>query len=549
MTAMTDDHPKSHQKPRKATHMNTRIRLAGVLAAVALTAAACAPSANSNPETTGSGGAGAESRPLTIAYSEGGKTLNPSEANDGTSDTLVLAAYDQLVTYGTKEEGGKRVSDTATIAPMIASEWSVDDTNTVYTFTIRDDITFQSGKKLTTTDVVKSFEHIDSSASASFLYGMAGIESVTEGEPGTVVITLTSPNHLFLQILPMYSFSIMDMDLVESNGGAEWLSKNTAGSGPYIIEDWDPATSAKLTRNEDYWGEAPPVGVVNMKFIADASNRLQLLQKGSVDIALEIAPKDLEGLDGTDGIVVDSRPSNKILFFAMNSNVAPFDNPKVRQAITYAVPYDKLITDVMKNQASPLRSAVASSTPGFTDEGYEATHDLDKAKALLVEAGYPDGFEFDFTLGSGFSDWNDDAVLIQAELAKIGVTMNIQNMARAQFLEALAGKNVQSYISRWTSFVNDPGYHLGLLLSSGGTSNYANYNNARVDELWKSAAAEPDVDKRNEMYGEMQQLISADAPWAYLYEYNIAVAHRDDIQGYTSYPDGLIRFFQLSTTK
>jgi peptide/nickel transport system substrate-binding protein len=146
----------------------------------------------------------------------------------------------------------------------------------------------------------------------------------------------------------------------------------------------------------------------------------------------------------------------------------------------------------MKNQASPMRSSVASSTPGFSDAGYTATYDLAKAKSLLTEAGYPNGFSFDFTLGSGFDDWSDDAVLIQAELAKIGVTMNIHKMARPQFLEALATKKVQSYISRWTSFVNDPGYHLGLLMTSSGSSNYMNYHNPEVDNLWTQASTQPD---------------------------------------------------------
>ncbi|WP_353113369.1 ABC transporter substrate-binding protein [Microbacterium sp.] len=518
------------------------ISAAAIALVVVLSTAGCV--ANSNADK---GGGGAD-QTLTIAYSEGGKTLDPAEANDGTSDTLVVAAYDQLVTYGTKEVDGKRVSDTATISPMLAKEWKVDDTDTVYTFTLRDDVKFQSGKKLVADDVVRSFAHIKASASASFLYDMAGISKVEASDEHTVVVTLTGPNHLFLQILPMYSFSILDMDLVEKNGGAGWLSTKTAGTGPYVIDSWDPASSAKLSVNKDYWGDKPSLTTVNLKFIGDASNRLQLLKKGSVDAALEIAPKDLQGLEG-DGIVVDSRPSNKILFFAMNNKIAPFDNPKVRQAITYAIPYDKLIKDVMKGQASPMRSSVASSTPGYTDKGNEAKYDLDKAKSLLAEAGYPNGFTFDFTLGSGFSDWNDDAVLIQAELAKIGVTMNITNMARAQFLEALAGKQVQSYISRWTSFVNDPGYHLGLLMTSDGTSNYMNYSNPRVDELWKQAATEPSVDVRNEKYGEMQQLINEDSPWAYLYEYNIAVAHGKGLDGYTSYPDGLIRFFQLSKSK
>lgn len=515
-----------------------------LVTAVALSATGCMANANSNANSD----AGSSDQTLTIAYSEGGKTLDPAEANDGTSDTLVVAAYDQLVTYGTTEVDGKRVSDTSVIEPMLAEEWAVDDTDTVYTFTLRDGVTFQSGNAFTSDDVVRSFEHIADSASASFLYGMAGIEAVEAIDDKTVQITLGAPNHLFLQILPMYSFSMLDMDLVDENGGAEWLTTHTAGSGPYVIDSWDPANAAKLTRNDDYWGDAPALSTVNLKFITDASNRLQLLQKGSVDAALEIAPKDLEKLDG-DGIVVDSRPSNKILYFAMNNAVAPFDNEKVRQAITYAIPYEKLINDVMKGQASPMRSSVASSTPGYTDAGNEATHDLDKAKALLDEAGYPDGFEFDFTLGSGFSDWNDDAVLIQAELAKIGVTMNITNMARAQFLEALAGKNVQSYISRWTSFVNDPGYHLGLLLTTDGTSNYGNYSNAEVDALWKQAATEPDAEARNELYGQMQQIINEEAPWAYLYEYNIAVAHSEGLDGYTSYPDGLIRFFQLSKSE
>ncbi|WP_309127781.1 ABC transporter substrate-binding protein [Microbacterium sp.] len=520
------------------------ISAAAVALAVVLSTAGCVANANSNANTDAQGA----DQTLTIAYSEGGKTLDPAEANDGTSDTLVVAAYDQLVTYGTKEVDGKRVSDTATIAPMLATEWEVDDTDTVYTFTLRDDVSFQSGKKLTADDVVRSFEHIEASASASFLYGMAGISTVEATDEHTVVVTLTAPNHLFLQILPMYSFSILDMDLVEKNGGAEWLATNTAGTGPYVIDSWDPASAAKLSRNEDYWGEAPALGTVNLKFITDPSNRLQLLKKGSVDAALEVAPKDLEGLEG-DGVVVDSRPSNKILYFAMNNAIAPFDDPKVREAITYAIPYDKLIDDVMKGQASPMRSSVASSTPGFTEQGNEAEYDLDKARTLLAEAGYPDGFTFDFTLGSGFSDWNDDAVLIQSELAKIGVTMNITNMARAQFLEALAGKQVQAYISRWTSFVNDPGYHLGLLMTSDGTSNYMNYSNARVDQLWKEAASEPDAEVRNEKYGEMQELISEEAPWAYLYEYNIAVAHDEGLEGYTSYPDGLIRFFQLSKSE
>ncbi|MEV0330810.1 ABC transporter substrate-binding protein [Micromonospora echinospora] len=520
-------------------------RSATLAAAVAATflAAGCGANANQGGSSQADG-AGKDT--LVVAYSEGGKTLNPAEANDVTSDTFVVAAYDQLVTYDRTTVDGKPTAKTDTIVPMLAEKWEVSPDSKSYTFKMRQGVTFEDGSPLDSDDVVKSFDFIKKSSSASFLYGMAGIDTVTAVDPQTVKIDLTAPNHLFLQILPMYSFSIINIDKVNAEGGAKWLDTNTAGSGPYRLKKWDPATEAVLERKDTYWGEKPALRTINTKFIGEASNRVQLLSKGEVDIALEVPAKDVDALSKQSGVTIDSRASNKILFFGMNNAIKPFDDPKVRQAISYAIPYDKLLNDVMKGQASPMRSSVASSTPGFSDAGNGYSYDLDKAKALLAEAGHPNGFSFDFTLGSGFQDWSDSAVLIQAELAKIGVTMNIKNMARPQFLEALATKKVQSYITRWTSFVNDPGYHLGLLLTSDGTSNYANFHNTEVDNLWKRAATEPDQKVRNDLYGKAQEIINTQAPWAYLYEYNIVVAQREGVQGYTSYPDGIIRFFQMS---
>ncbi|MFF0270941.1 ABC transporter substrate-binding protein [Kribbella sp. NPDC004536] len=512
--------------------------------ATALAVSGCAANANSSGAAKEDAG-----DTLVAAYSEGGKTLDPAEANDVTSDTFVTAAYDQLVTYGRTEVNGKSQAKTDEIKPMLAESWQANAASTSYTFKLRTDAKFQDGTAVDADAVVKSFDHIKASSSASFLYKMAGIAKVTKVDEHTVRIDLTAPNHLFLQILPMYSFSIVDMDQVAKNGGVKWLATNTAGSGPYKLTKWDPSTEATMARNDAYWGDKPKLRQVDVKFIAEASNRVQLLRKGEVGLALEVPPKDVQSLKSADGVVIDSRASNKILFFAMNNKIKPFDDPRVRQAVSYAIPYDKLLNDVMKGEASPMKSAVASSTPGFTDAGYTYTHDLDKARALLAQAGLSKGFSFDFTLGSGFDDWNDDAVLIQAELAKIGVKMNIKKMARPQFLEALDTRQVQSYITRWTSFVNDPGYHLGLLLTSQGSSNYANFSDPVVDKSWQQAATEPDAAKRNKLYGVAQQEINTKAPWAYLYEYNIVVAHRAGLDGYTSYPDGIVRFFQLSVTK
>lgn len=530
--------------------------LAALTIGLALALSGCAPSANEEPApatseeggtaTDGTAGGVDTAATITVAYSEGGSTLNPYEASDVTSDTFVVAAYDQLVTYGRAEVDGKWVSQTDELVPMLAEEWEVSEDSTVYTFHLRDDVTFHNGSVLNADDVVGSFDLIANSSSASFLYNLAGIDSVTKIDDSTVEIALTAPNHLFLQILPQYNFSIVDVEEVNENGGTDWLTTNTSGTGPYTVEKWDPSTEAILERNDDYWGEAAAIKTVTMRFIAEASSRVQLISNNDVNMALELPAKDIVGLEGRDDIVVDSRASNKILFFAMNNSVAPFDNPLVRQAIVHAIPYDKLINDVMLGQASPMTSAIPSSMPGFDDSSYDVSYDLEKAQALLDEAGMGDGFEFNFVLGSGFNDWNDDAVLIQAELAKIGVTMNIENMARPQFLEAIATGEVQSYISRWTSFTNDPQYHFGLLFTEEGTSNYMNFRDAEFNELWQEAATEPDQSVRNVAYSRMQEIVNEAAPWGYLYEYNIVVVHSSGIEGYTSYPDGIIRYAQMS---
>lgn len=524
------------------TQLIHRRTFMGLSAAAILAAAGCVKSANA-PQ---GGKAAASTDSVTMAFSEGGTTLDPAEANDVTSDTFVVAGYDQLVTYATDMKDGKGVAKTEEIVPMLAEKWDVAPDKATYFFTLRTDVTFQSGKRLTAKDVEASFKHIKESASASFLYKMASIASVTAQGDNTVEIKLERPNHLFLQIIAMYSFSIIDMDLVAKNGGKEWLKRNTAGSGPYRVAQWDPSTQAQLTVNDEYWGSKPQIGTVNLKFINEPSNRVQLLTKGEVELITEIPPKDMEQVKGAPGVTIDSRPSNKILFFAMNNRVQPFDDPRIRQAICYAIPYDKLLSDVMFGQAKRMESAVPSSMPGWTNDGYVYKYDLVKAKQLLAEAGKADGFSFEFTLGSGFPDWNDDAVLIQAELAKIGVKMEIKNMARAQFLEALGTKNVAAYISRWTSFVNDPGYHLGLLMATNTSSNYMNYTNSAVDQALQAAAKETDPQKREVLYAQAQKTITADAPWAYLYEYNIVIANSDQLAGYTSYPDGIIRFHQLS---
>ncbi len=511
-----------------------------VLAAVLVAAAFVAPAS-----------AGTMGKTIVLAFSDGGTTLDPYQANDLTSDTLTLAIYDCLVQLGKKSVDGKGYADDTKIEPMLAESWTAAADGKSYTFKLRKGVKFHNGDPFTAEAVKFSYEKLlKDGGSGKFLFATAAIDPQKPVEildDSTVRINLTRANPTFLQVISLYNFAIVNPKVLAGKP-ADYLGKNAdgTGTGAYKLVSWNPATEAEFAANRDYWAGPPKVDRIVLKFIKEDANRLMLLQNGDVDLAIEIPAKDVDSLKRNPNLAVRSDPSGRILYFLLNLKVKPFDNLKVRQALSYAVPYDDLIGKVMYGQAKQLKSPCPSFMPMSDGGAWDYKYDLNTAKRLLAEAGYADGFSFDFVLGSGFSDWEQDAVLIQASLAKIGVKMNIQRMARSEFLQVIRKNETPSFISKWTSFVNDPGYHLGFLLQTGATSNYGNYSNPEADKALVAARNESNAAERAKLYGQAQRLIVRDAPWIFLYEYNRIIAHNKSLQGYAFYVDELIRLRDLA---
>lgn len=491
-----------------------------------------------------------QSKNLVLAYSDGGTTVDPAMASDLTSDTLTLATYDTLVQFGVKEENGKQVADTVNIKAAIAESWKTSDDGLTYTFKIRQ-AKFQNGDPVTAEAVKWSYDRLyNVGGSGKNMFqtaSLAGPDSIKVVDAQTIEFKLKNPNPTFLQVMSLYNWGIINPKVGKEKGDA-WLGKNTegAGSGPFKLTSWNPATEAVLEANKDYWAGAPKVDKIVIKFIKEDSNRMMLLQNGDADLAIELPAKDMAQLKSNDKLVVNSDPSGRILYLSLNSKVKPFDNKKVRQAISYAIPYKDLVDKVMYGQAKQAKSPMPSFMPMYDGSFWKYDTDLEKAKQLLTEAGYPNGLEFTMLLGSGFSDWEQDAVLIQDSLAKIGVKMNIQKMPRSEFLQTIKKRDTQAFISKWTSFVNDPGYHLQNLLYSKGNSNYGNYNNPEVDKRIEAGAQLLDPAQRAPLYKDAQQMIVDDAPWVFLYEYNRIVVTSKSLKGYIFFQDELIRPYLLS---
>ena len=485
----------------------------------------------------------AASTPLVIAYPGSPRTLDTWLAYDLTSDAMILNVYDQLITYAQVKVGGQTQGTLNAYAPMLATHWTSNAAHTVYTFYLRHNAEFSNGDPVTAADVVWTYQHgMKATGNLSFLATEGAIKSVAAVNPYEVEITLSHPDSMFLSIIAMYPFSILDAKVAAKASGTYWNS-HELGSGPYELQSLDPASQAVFVRNPHYWGPKPHYAKVILKFITDASVRQQLVESGGVQVALALSPLALQTLAKSPVVNEHTNLSEDIVFFGMNEQDSPFNNELVRQALSYAVPYSTLIHQVELNQASALDSSVPVGMPDHTGAGWNYSYNLTKAKALLAQAGYAKGFTFTFTLDASQPDWVQDATLLQASFAKLGVTMKIAQVSDSEYQTLLNAHKMQAYIEQWDSFVNDPGYHLGFLLAGGMATNAANYSNPTVNKLLAQAEFDQNAAQRASLYQRIQTIINQQAPFLDLYQYKWTVVTYQGVSGYVFYPDQLLRFW------
>lgn len=543
--------------------LTNRIAAAVLSGAMVLSMAGCAANANANANANSSSAASdaaassavstaAVSNDIVVASASLGSTLNPWDQTDGTTSAFQYALYDRLVQYATKtDENGNEVADTEKLVGSIAESWETSEDGLTWTFHIDSNATFANGDKVTSEDVIWSFENARDNANSSFFFTLTQISDMQAPDDSTVVFTLSQRCNMFLRLLEIYTFCIVDKSEAEAGIATDpnFLTTHACGSGPYELTSYDTTNAVVLTsRGDNYWGaNKAKNNSVTYKLVQEASDRQLLLQKGDVDIALDLEDKNISKVSEMEGVSVLQVASNKHLFFCLNNNVAPFDDVRVRQAIAYAIPYDSLVNDVMYGNAAVTTSMLPDNVNGhISDDKTHYTTDLEKAKDLLAEAGYPDGFSCTMTLGNGFTDWEESAVTIQAALKQIGIDMEINEIDRSAFLTDAATGNLQCFFNRFNPFVGDPGYLVNCMYTSSSSYNYFNYNNAEFDALYTKAEAEDTEEARLEDYKQMQYIFAEDCPVVELYQYGFAYCARDNVNGFVFYPDLTLRFASIS---
>ncbi len=545
-----------------------RIRLAfflSALATVLMLMAACAapapaPTGDAPADSAEEAAAPAEtgtSDTLVIAIAEDTASYDPQRSYETLPTIVHKATYQNLVSF--PEDSVEQV------IPDAAASWEISEDGTVYTFTLADGITFSDGSPLTAADVVFSFNRLANlKGNPSFLFN--GIVSVEAPDDQTVVLTLAQPDPAILAKLVFDAFGIVNMDVVMEQGGTdaedaatadtaeEWLNQNSAGSGPYVLESWEPGVETVLVRNENYWGEAPAMARVIFRNIPEAATQKIQLEAGDIDIAWDLTADQVAGMGDTEGVTIYQGLSDTIVFLKGNQDPeigGPAADPLVQEAIRYALDYEG-----MRLLAGGQTVTPASMLPvGFLG-AYEAnsgpTRDLDKVAELLAEAGYADGVELDivypdFTFaGVNFGTF---AQKVQADLTEAGFTATLAPAELQVALEAYRQGTEPFGLWLWLPDYRDSVGYVDFL-PEGTVGNRVNWTADNADEeilaLRDTLRVETDDEVRAGLFGEMQDYLIAKGPYAPIIQPGLQVGLSSDLEGFVYNPQWRVNVALLS---
>jgi peptide/nickel transport system substrate-binding protein len=474
-------------------------------------------------------------------------TMVPT-GNDHTR-LVVWQAYDRLVSHGTKKLADGTLSyDASVIVPELAERWEVSPDKKTYTFHLRKNAKFHDGTPVTAKDVKWSFDRAIAAGGFPAVQMAAG--SLVKPEQFTVVDTYTfratfdQANKLTMPDLVVPVPVIINSELAKKNAtpndpwAFDWVSKNDAGGGAFKVESWTPGQQLVFTRFDDWKsGPLPKIKKVIYKQIASPGTRRALIEKGDVDMSVGLPPKDYSELAAGGKVKVIGVPvQNDLVFLDMNVKIPPFDNPKVREAISYAIPYKEILNTALYGRAVPMYD-------GDPSKPYDPTWpvpikhgtDLAKAKALLTEAGFPNGFKT--TLSFDLSEATvrePTAVLIQESLKKIGVEVTIEKVPGANWFAQMASKKMPFVIAEFYGWLDYPEYHFFWTFHGGNNSvfNTANYVNPTLDK-WIDQARFATSDKPyKEGLQNMVNIVMSDLPRIPLYRKFADYAVQPNVKGF-----------------
>lgn len=471
------------------------------------------------------GTADADKDTFTIAIDSDIVKLDPAFAYDYTTNPVVDQITQGLLVFDEDNQ----------LQPMLASSWEqVDDVT--YVYQIRDDVTFSDGSPMTMDDVIYSLERTRDPDVASYLSGMFdNVDTIEQTGDWELTITLLAPDANWQYVPGTTACHVISKAYAEQAGDKLGTPEGgLMGTGPYKYVSWQNGSQIDLTRNENYWGEdAGYYDNLSFKIITEDATRVTALQTGDVDCTVAPPESMLDVIAGDENLTMTEASGFGVTFLAFNTQRAPFDNADVRNAIYMAMDLDSYQENLVKTAgtgSTPLPSSDALFTleperwTEYMNNLPAHTHDVEAAKALLAEAGYPDGFSCSLTINDNTLR-NAIALAMQEQLAAIGIDMSINKVSTDehtayQFGDILDADGLRDYdmiMAGWEADYPDPSANLETLYTIGASSNTAAYENEAVDKLIKEQKQLSDPTQRNDLMFQAYDIITKDTPYVFLY--------------------------------
>lgn len=546
---------RTHAERRRAS-------LAGLLA-VALFAASCSSDSGSPSGGLSVGEATAEQRTLRIAIPGDVETLDPAFGQAELTNLVLKNVYLQPIQYLPGEfSDGIAYADTTSYEGQSLESWSFSEDRRTITLKVRQGLTFPgSGNPVTAGDFLWTLERaLGTMAGPAWVWGNIGVTSMDQValvDDSTIVISNARPSAIAEPLMRDQTLGLLDSVEVKQHATADdpwalgWLSQNYAGNGRYLVDTWDKGSRMTLVSNPQWPGDEPFFNQIDLIVVPQSSNRLALLQSGDVDIAFDLSTQEFDSAAASSGVNVMSIADRQALNLGMNLRSAPFDDVRVRQALSYAAPYSAIVDGVLQGRAVASEGPISVHSRFFDlydlGELWPYSTDLDKARALLAEAGLAGGFTFELIIPQGIPYVEAAAANLKSAYAEIGVDMTISPVSSAAMAERLAQRDFEAFMRGYlTDYVDDPYYHFFLWWGTDVVLNWVGYSNATVDDAYLGTAEVADDAARRDAYRTAVGQVIEDAPMLWLANANYTLAMREDVTGYVHHPDTLVFFSPLA---
>ena len=475
-------------------------------------------------KNAGGGGGGASKDTLVIALLSSPTNLDSRVGADNASGRIFDLCYSGLV----------KVTPDFSYAPDVAEKWETPDDKTIV-FHLNPNAKFQNGQPVKASDVKWTYDSMmDPNFVTSKRSGYAAVDHIEAPDDRTVIFKLKEPNPGI--------FDNLTVGILPTGADTNVYKTRPIGAGPYKVVDFRADDRVVLEAFDQWHGGAPKIKHVIVRTVPDATTRVLEMRRGSINFEVNAIPfENVSEFDGKPDFKVVKSPGSVYQYIAINMRDPILSKPNVRKAIHYAIDRDRIIRDIQRGYAKKSDTMLAEGHWARSESLPDYPFDPNKAKQMLAQAGYPNGFSFTFKTSTD-AEANSRAQVIQQMLKQVGINMQIQANEMQTFFADIGKGNFQMYsLSR--NGISDPDFYYVLFYSKNTPPDGQNrgyYNNPKVDQLLLQGRSTFDRAKRKPVYTEVQQTLQEDLPYISLYlQSNVAVM-RSNIDGYVQYPAGFL---------